>query len=116
MNTQQTERTQQALNEIRDMNLSFLMLAQSLIREDRESAMFQLGVNIDTATMIAKMSNAQLRTIATTNQLLCSFRFSDDLVFSLITKHDQPNQRALPKGYDLVHASIVRASKLTEVL
>ena len=35
----------QILAEIREANLSYLMLAQSLIRTDREQALFRLGVN-----------------------------------------------------------------------
>jgi flagellar transcriptional activator FlhD len=36
--------TEQILAEIREANLSYLMLAQSLIRTDREQALFRLGV------------------------------------------------------------------------
>ena len=38
----------QILAEIREANLSYLMLAQSLIRTDREQALFRLGVNEET--------------------------------------------------------------------
>ena len=41
--------TDQILNEIRDANLSYLMLAQNLIRADREQAMYRLGVTEDSA-------------------------------------------------------------------
>ncbi len=34
----------QILTEIREANLSYLMLAQSLIRSDREQALYRLGV------------------------------------------------------------------------
>ena len=34
----------QILSEVRETNLSYLMLAQSLIRADREQALFRLGI------------------------------------------------------------------------
>ncbi|HEY6513887.1 MAG TPA: flagellar transcriptional regulator FlhD, partial [Burkholderiaceae bacterium] len=37
----------QVIAEIREANLSYLMLAQSLIRSDREQALFRLGVSED---------------------------------------------------------------------
>ena len=42
----------QILAEIREANLSYLMLAQSLIRSDREQALYRLGITEETATMI----------------------------------------------------------------
>ena len=35
----------QILSEIREANLSYLMLAQSLIRSDREQALYRLGIS-----------------------------------------------------------------------
>ena len=45
--------TNQILAEIREANLSYLMLAQSLIRADREQALFRLGVSEETANLVA---------------------------------------------------------------
>ncbi|HLL11994.1 MAG TPA: flagellar transcriptional regulator FlhD, partial [Rubrivivax sp.] len=42
----------QILAEIREANLSYLMLAQSLVRQDKEQALFRLGVSEETATLI----------------------------------------------------------------
>ena len=39
----------QILAEIREANLSYLMLAQSLIRADREQALFRLGISEESA-------------------------------------------------------------------
>ena len=49
----------QILAEIREANLSYLMLAQSLIRVDREQALYRLGIGEDTATMIGGLTPAQ---------------------------------------------------------
>ena len=53
--------TEQILAEIREANLSYLMLAQSLIRSDREQALFRLGVSEDTANLIGTLTPAQMR-------------------------------------------------------
>ncbi|MEE8616449.1 MAG: flagellar transcriptional regulator FlhD [Roseateles sp.] len=82
--------TEQILAEIRETNLSYLMLAQSLIRADREQALYRLGISEDTATLIASLSPAQILKIATGNTLLCGLRVADDLVWGLITSHRRP--------------------------
>ena len=42
----------QILAEIREANLSYLMLAQSLIRVDIDQALYRLGVSEDTARLM----------------------------------------------------------------
>ena len=49
----------QILAEIREANLSYLMLAQSLIRQDRDQALFRLGISEDNANLIATLTPAQ---------------------------------------------------------
>ena len=53
--------TEQILAEIREANLSYLMLAQSLIRADREQALFRLGISEDTANVLGLLSPGRLR-------------------------------------------------------
>src|SRR5258708_23689520 len=77
----------QILTEIREANLSYLMLAQSLIRADREQALFRLGISEESAALIALLTPAQMMKIASGNTLLCKFRMDDDLVWSLLTNH-----------------------------
>src|SRR5437763_8543696 len=72
----------QILTEIREANLSYLMLAQSLIRSDREQALYRLGVTEESASLIALLTPAQMMKIASGNTLLCRFRMDeDDLVW-----------------------------------
>ena len=73
----------QILTEIREANLSYLMLAQSLIRSDREQALFRLGISEESASMIALLTPAQMMKVASGNTLLCRFRMDDDLVWGL---------------------------------
>ena len=42
----------QILTEIREANLSYLMLAQSLIRTDRDQALYRLGISEESAELL----------------------------------------------------------------
>jgi flagellar transcriptional activator FlhD len=101
----------QILAEIREANLSYLMLAQSLIRADREQALYRLGINDETATLISMLTPAQLMKMAAGNTLLCRFRMDDDLVWNLLTSH---GKSAANDGVSRLHASILMAGKHQE--
>jgi len=101
----------QILAEIREANLSYLMLAQSLIRTDREQALYRLGINDDTAGLIDMLTPAQIMKIAGGNTLLCRFRMDDDLVWSLLTSH---GKSAANEGVSRLHASILMAGRHQE--
>jgi flagellar transcriptional activator FlhD len=103
--------SEQILAEIREANLSYLMLAQSLIRDDREQALFRLGVSEETATIIGNLSPAQMMKIATGNTLLCRFRMDDDMVWNLLTSH---GKAAANDGLGRLHASILMAGRHQE--
>jgi flagellar transcriptional activator FlhD len=103
--------SEQILAEIREANLSYLMLAQSLIRNDREQALFRLGLNEDTAALIATLTPAQMMKIAGGNTLLCRFRMDDDLVWNLLTSH---GKGAANDGMSRMHASILMAGRHKE--
>jgi flagellar transcriptional activator FlhD len=99
----------QLLEEIRDTNLSYLMLAQRMLREDREQAMFRLGLSAEVADVVAKLSPAQILKIAASNMLLARFRFTEDLVWNLLTGHSKDAKIA---G---MHASVLMAGAQAEV-
>jgi len=103
--------SEQILAEIREANLSYLMLAQSLIRTDREQALFRLGINEDTAALIGTLTPAQMMKIAGGNTLLCRFRMDDDLVWNLLTSH---GKGAANDGMSRLHASILMAGRHQE--
>jgi flagellar transcriptional activator FlhD len=96
------------LAEIREANLSYLMLAQSLIRTDREQALFRLGISEDTAILLNTLSPAQMMKMAASNTLLCRFRMDDDLVWNLLTSHGKP---AANDSVSRLHASILMAGR-----
>ena len=102
----------QILSEIREANLSYLMLAQSLIRADREQALFRLGISEENAALIALLSPGQMMKIASGNTLLCKFRMDDDLVWGLLTNHGKVG--AANDTTSRLHASILMAGRHQE--
>ena len=106
--------TDQLLTEIREANLTYLMLAQTLIRQDKAEAIFRLGVSEESADILAALSAAQILKLASRNTLLCSFRVDDELVWSLLTSHNTPRKAA--EATNTLHANILMASRVTEVL
>lgn len=97
-------------NEIRELNLSYLMLAQQILRADRASAMLKLGVGEDVADLIENLSPSQVLRLASSDMLLCQFRFDDTLLLNLMSNHGRENSAAR------IHAAILAASKPVEHL
>jgi flagellar transcriptional activator FlhD len=108
---EQTMNADQILTEIREANLSYLMLAQSLIRADKEQALYRLGVSEESAAMIALLTPAQMMKVAAGNTLLCRFRMDDELVWSLLTNH---GKGAANDTTSRLHASILLAGRHQE--
>ena len=103
--------TDQIVSEIREANLTYLMLAQNLIRSDRAEALFRLGLSEESADLIASLSPAQILKIASGNMLLCRFRVDDDIVWNLLTSH---GKGAANDGVSRLHASILMAGRHQE--
>lgn len=103
---------EQILTEIREANLTYLMLAQNLIRADRAEALFRLGMSEEAAELIASLSPAQISKISSGNMLLCRFRVDDDIVWNLLTNHNirKVDNDATTK----LHASILMAGRFAE--
>jgi len=76
------------VQEIRDINLNYLMLAQHIIREDMDMAIYRLGISQEIATIINKLSAVQLMKLATSPSMITSFRFDDVMILEMLT-HDK---------------------------
>lgn len=74
------------LESIREINLSYITLAQRLLREDRPVGMLRLGLSKEVADILANLTLAQAVKFAASNHLLCSFRFNDHAMLSALTK------------------------------
>jgi flagellar transcriptional activator FlhD len=97
-------------SEIRELNLSYLMLAQQMLQADRETAMLKLGVGEDVAELIEGLSPAQILRMSSTDMMLCRFRFDDTLLVNLLSNHERGNAASR------IHAAILAASKPVEHL
>lgn len=97
-------------NEIKELNLAYLMLAQQMIRADRDTAMFRLGVSEDIAEVLVNLTPGQVLKMAGNNILLCRFRFDDRLLLDLLSTHDRDQSIAK------THAAILAAAKPVEAI
>lgn len=103
--------------EIREANLSYLILAQSLIRTDRVQALYRLGLSEEVADLIDQLSPAQLMRMAQGNMLLCRFRFDDAMLWSLLADHGEGGRDQAPdRNASRLHAAILRSGKFEETL
>lgn len=97
-------------DEIRELNLAYLMLAQQMLREDRAAAIYRLGVAEDIADVLEGLSSAQVLRMASSNMLLCQFRFNDTLLLDLLSSHGRE------RGAAHLHAAILAAGRPVESL
>jgi flagellar transcriptional activator FlhD len=105
---------EQMLAEIREANLTYLMLAQNLVRMDKAEAVFRLGLNEESADLLATLSAAQILKLASGNTLLCRFRVDDEMVWSLLTNHT--SNKVGNEATNRLHANILMAGRVSEVL
>ena len=96
--------------EIREANLSYLMLAQKMIRADKATAIFRLGVDSDIADLLVKLSSQQLLKLAGTNIMLARFRFNDNAILGMLTDYNK--DVALARS----HAAILMSSQPVEAI
>lgn len=100
--------TNDMMAEIRDANLSYLMLAQQMIRSDKSAAIFRLGISQGIADLLAGLSNPQLLKLASSNMMLARFRFDDSAILGMLTSYSK--DRSLAQS----HAAILMAGQPVE--
>jgi flagellar transcriptional activator FlhD len=71
---------------IREVNLSYIMLAQRLLREDRLVGMFRLGLSAQSAELLVSLTLAQVVKLAASDQLLCQSRLNNHTILSTLTQ------------------------------
>lgn len=103
-------RTNGMQDEIRELNLAYLMLAQQMLREDRAAALYRLGIGEDVAAILEGLSAAQVLRMASSNMLLCQFRFNDTMLVDLMSSHGRE------RGTAHLHAAILAAGRPVEDL
>ena len=100
----------EVFNDIKELNLAYLMLAQQMLRDDRDTAMFRLGIGEEIASIIERLTPGQVLKMAGSNMLLCRFRFDDKLILGLLSSHQRD------AGTAHLHATILAAGQPVEAL
>lgn len=88
------------MSEIKDANLNYLMLAQQMIRADKATAIFRLGISDDIADLLEGLSNFQILKLSSSNMMLARFRFEDCAILSMLT--DYTKDRALANAHSAI--------------
>ncbi|MED5666992.1 flagellar transcriptional regulator FlhD [Enterobacter hormaechei] len=95
--------TSELLKHIYDINLSYLLLAQRLISQDKPSAMFRLGVNEEMATMLGGLTLPQMVKLAETNR---QFRFDNPQTITRLTQESRVDD------LQQIHTGILLSTRL----
>lgn len=98
--------TSELLKHIYDINLSYLLLAQRLISQDKPSAMFRLGVTEEMDNTLGELTLPQMVKLAETNQLICQFRFDDHQTITRLTQESRVDD------LQQVHTGILLSTRL----
>ncbi|RBO13015.1 flagellar transcriptional regulator FlhD [Pantoea sp. 3_1284] len=91
---------------IYDINLSYLLLAQRLINQEKPSAMFRLGIDEAMADALALLTLPEMVKLAETNQLVCQFRFTDHNLINRLTQESRVDD------LQQIHTGILLSSRL----
>lgn len=105
-----TSNYDELLQNIHDINLSYLLLAQRLIREDKFSAGFRLGLTEETIGVIKDLSLPQLFKLSTTNQLICRLRIDNEAVIDFLTMGSRI------EALQQIHTGIILSTELLNSL
>ena len=98
------------LDEIQEINLAYLLLAQRLLSEDREAAMFRLKIDSELADLLVSLNAWQLTKLARSNQLVCRFGHSSGRRLREILENPRD------QGLSGLHASLLSACEPLESL
>lgn len=98
------------LQSIHNVNLSYLLLVQRLIRDDKYLAGFRLGLNDATIDMIKDLSLPQLIKLSSIGQLICRLRLDNEDVIECLTKDSRID--ALQR----IHTGIILSTELLDSL
>ncbi len=96
------------LDEMRDVNLNYLLLAQNMIRHDKATAVFRLGISQEVAALIEALTPAQVLKLAASGMMVSRFRFDDGMVLNMLTNYTR--DRAIAQS----HAAILMAGQAVE--
>lgn len=74
------------LQKIYELNLSYLLLAQRLIKQDRYAACFTLGISDERIDILQDLTLPQLIHLASMDRLICQLRIDSTATLNSVTK------------------------------
>ncbi|MCQ3828341.1 flagellar transcriptional regulator FlhD [Microbulbifer elongatus] len=95
-----------AINEIQEINLSYLLLAQRLLKEDFATARFRLKVDETLAAKIVSLTAKQLTRLARSNQFLFRLNLENPIQLEQLTS----NKRA--ENLSHIHTALLMSSNV----
>jgi flagellar transcriptional activator FlhD len=93
------------LEEIQELNMTYMLLAKQMLSEDREAGMFRLGIDEEVADYILSLSAKKLARISRISQFLCAPRIDNVKEFEATIASHRPHH-ATPS-----HQAMLLASK-----
>jgi flagellar transcriptional activator FlhD len=96
--------------EIKELNLTYLMLAQQMVISDKDMAIFRLGISRDIADILEVLTPGQILKLSNSNMMLCRIRFDDNLIFGMLANYNK--DKAMAQS----HAAILMAGQSAEVI
>jgi len=107
---------QSIANDIAEVNLSYLILAQQMIRADRISALYRLGISEAVADLIITLRPSQLLKVASGGAMMCRLRVQDETVWDLLADHARSDSISGEKSAERLHARILIAGQHAETV
>ena len=98
------------LQSIHNLNLTYLLLAQRLIREDKFAAGFRLGLDSAILDSLSDLTLPQLIKMASTSQLICRMRVDDKEIIDCLTKASRID------ALQQIHTGIILSTELLNSL
>lgn len=101
--------------EISEANLSYLILAQRIIKHDRILGILQLGISTAVADLIEQLTPYQMFRIAASNFLICRFHFENEKIWQLLLEEatKSPDNKS---GKAFLHSKILISTQRQETI
>lgn len=99
---------EQMTEEIREVNLSYMLLAKQMVQQDKASAIYRLGISREVADIIENLTHGQILKMVAANLLLCRFRVDDRLILEMLANNNRSH--AMSRS----HAAILMAGRPVE--
>jgi len=99
---------EQMTEEIKEVNLAYMLLAKQMVQQDKAAAIYRLGIKQELADIIENLTHGQILKMVGANLLLCRFRVDDRLILEMLANHNRSH--AMSQS----HAAILMAGQPLE--